>query len=56
LDNATRTEPLSTRHWLLLVSLFVLSLPAVTPRIYSSDEIQYFAYLQSATFDRDLSF
>ena len=56
MDNATRTEPLSTRHWLLLVSLFVLSLPAVTPRIYSSDEIQYFAYLRSAAFDRDLSF
>jgi hypothetical protein len=31
-------------------------LPAVTPRIYSSDEIQYFAYLRSVWFDRDLSF
>jgi hypothetical protein len=28
----------------------------VTTRIYSSDEIQYFAYLRSAWFDRDLSF
>jgi hypothetical protein len=28
----------------------------VTPRIYSSDEIQYFAYLRSLWFDRDLSF
>lgn len=44
------------RQWLLLVCLFLLSLPAVTPRIYSSDEIQYFAYLRSAWFDRDLSF
>jgi hypothetical protein len=28
----------------------------VTPRIYSSDEIQYFAYLRSLWFDHDLSF
>ena len=44
------------RQWLLLVCLFLLSLPAVTPRIYSSDEIQYFAFLRSVWFDRDLSF
>ena len=44
------------RQWLLLIFLFLLSLPAVTPRIYSSDEIQYFAYLRSAWFDHDLSF
>jgi hypothetical protein len=44
------------RQWILLVCLFLLSLPAVTPRIYSSDEIQYFAYLRSAWFDRDLAF
>ena len=44
------------RQWLLLVCLFHLSLPAVTPRIYSSDEIQYFAYLRSLWFDRDVSF
>lgn len=44
------------RQWILLVCLFVLSLPAVTTRIYSSDEIQYFAYLRSLWFDRDLSF
>jgi hypothetical protein len=46
----------SRRQWLLLVCLFVLSLPAVTPRIYSSDEIQYFAYLRSLWFDHDVSF
>jgi hypothetical protein len=34
----------------------VLSLPAVTARIYSSDEIQYFSYLRSLWFDHDLSF
>ena len=44
------------RQWLILGCLFLLSLPAVTPRIYSSDEIQYFAYLRSAWFDHDLSF
>jgi hypothetical protein len=44
------------RQWLFLVCLFFLSLPAVTTRIYSSDEIQYFAYLRSIWFDRDLSF
>jgi len=44
------------RQWVLLFCLFLLSLPAVTTRIYSSDEIQYFAYLRSLWFDRDLSF
>lgn len=51
----TDTGP-SPRQWILLICLFVVSLPAVTPRIYSSDEIQYLAYLRSAWFDRDLSF
>jgi hypothetical protein len=53
---APRASHLGIRQWLLLVCLFVLSLPAVTPRIYSSDEIQYFAYLRSMWFDHDLSF
>jgi hypothetical protein len=44
------------RQWIVLISLFVLSLPAVTTRIYSSDEIQYYAYLRSLWFDHDLSF
>ena len=44
------------KQWILLLCLFLISLPAVTPRIYSSDEIQYFAYLRSLWFDRDLSF
>jgi hypothetical protein len=33
-----------------------VSLPAVTTRIYSSDEVQYFSYLRSIYFDRDVSF
>jgi hypothetical protein len=40
--------------WLAVA--FALSLPAVTPRIYASDEVQYFAYLRSLWFDRDVSF
>ncbi len=40
----------------LLAALFVLSLPAVTTRIYASDEVQYFAYLRSLWFDHDVSF
>ncbi len=42
--------------WVVLVLLFVVSLPAVTPRLYASDEIEYFAYLRSLWFDGDLSF
>ncbi|MEO5894663.1 MAG: hypothetical protein ABIS06_03070, partial [Vicinamibacterales bacterium] len=41
---------------LLLVALFAVSLPAVTARLYSSDEVQYFSYLRSLWFDHDLSF
>lgn len=40
----------------LLVLIFALTLPLVTPRLRASDEIEYFAYLRSAVFDRDLSF
>jgi hypothetical protein len=55
---ATRPSHLELpgRQWIVLICLFLLSLPAVTPRIYSSDEIQYFAYLRSLWFDHDLSF
>jgi hypothetical protein len=40
----------------VLALLFVVSLPAVTARLYSSDEVQYFAYLRSLYFDHDVSF
>lgn len=46
----------SRRELLFLSALFVLSLPAVTPRLYSSDEVQYFSYLRSLWFDHDVSF
>lgn len=41
---------------LALILVFLASLPAVTVRFYASDEIEYFAYLRSLWFDRDLSF
>ncbi len=43
---------------LLVVSclLFFLSLPLVTTRIYASDEVQFFAWLRSWTFDHDVDF
>jgi hypothetical protein len=47
---------LTRRELAGLVALFVVTLPAVTPRIYSSDEVQYFSYLRSLWFDRDVSF
>jgi hypothetical protein len=56
LDTISRVLALSRRELLVLVAAFVLSLPAVTPRIYASDEIQYFSYLRSLWFDRDVSF
>ena len=39
-----------------LVSLFVLSLPLVTTRIYASDEVEAFAWARSWVFDRDVNF
>lgn len=53
------TESLSSARsprWVVLTLLFLMSLPAVTTRLYASDEIEYFAYLRSLYFDRDLSF
>ncbi len=41
---------------LVLLGLFLLLLPLSTPRIYATDEVQYFAYLRSFYFDRDLDF
>ncbi len=47
---------LSSRELTLLALLFLCSLPAVTARLYSSDEVQYFSYLRSLWFDHDVSF
>jgi hypothetical protein len=40
----------------LLLLVLLLTLPLVTPKIRGADEIQYFSYLRSAAFDRDLEF
>jgi hypothetical protein len=40
----------------LLIGLFVLMLPLVTPKIRGADEIQYFSHLRSIVFDHDLDF
>jgi hypothetical protein len=56
LDTLSRLLALSRRELAVLVAAFVLSLPAVTPRIYASDEIQYYSYLRSLWFDGDVSF
>jgi hypothetical protein len=40
----------------VLPLLFVLTLPAVTTRLYASDEIEHFAWLRSWAFDRDVDF
>lgn len=47
---------LSPRELAALVLLFAVSLPAVTARLYSSDEVEYFSYLRSLWFDHDVSF
>ena len=44
------------RDLAVLAAAFVLTLPLITPRIYASDEVQYFAYLRSLWFDHDVSF
>jgi len=41
---------------LAVVAAFLLSLPAITTRLYASDEIQYFAWLRSWAFDGDVDF
>jgi hypothetical protein len=43
-----------SRRWLYV--LFALTLPLVTPKVRGADEIEYFSYLRSAVFDRDLHF
>jgi len=40
----------------ILLLIFLLTLPAVTTRIYASDEVEGFSWLHSLAFDRDVSF
>jgi hypothetical protein len=44
------------RGALLLAALFALLLPLATPRVYATDEVQYYVYLRSLRFDGDLDF
>lgn len=44
------------RGMLVILALFVLLLPISLPRIYATDEVQYYAYLRSIYFDGDLDF
>src|SRR5262245_61444300 len=44
------------RGLILLCALFLLSTVLITPRLYSGDEVQYFAFLRSAWKDSDLQF
>lgn len=50
------SAPLSRSTLVALVLVFLVSLPAVTPRIYAADEVEFFAFLRSLWFDRDVSF
>jgi hypothetical protein len=52
----SRLLMLSRRELAVLVLIFAALLPAVTTRLYSSDEVQYFSYLRSLWFDHDVSF
>ncbi|HZQ07626.1 MAG TPA: hypothetical protein VFD70_13675, partial [Anaerolineae bacterium] len=44
------------RGLLVMLILFLVSLPFVTPRVAASDEIEYFSYLPSLVLDGDLDF
>lgn len=44
------------RGLVILIALFALLLPLATPRVYATDEVQYYVYLRSLRFDGDLDF
>lgn len=48
--------PFTRRELLAVLAGFLLTLPFVTTRIYASDEVQYYAWLRSWAFDRDVDF
>ncbi len=43
-------------RWVALVLLAAVLLPLATTRLHAGDEIEFFAYLRSLWFDRDVSF
>lgn len=56
LGNITSLYQKADKGLLLLCLVFLFSLPLLTPRIYSSDEIEYYVYLRSFVKDGDLDF
>ena len=40
----------------VVIAAWLMTLPLVTPKIRGADEIEYFSYLRSMSFDRDLEF
>ncbi len=40
----------------IILLVFIALLPISTPRIYATDEVQYYAYIRSVYFDHDLDF
>ncbi len=49
-------SPFVRRPAAVFALLFILTLPAVTTRFYASDEVEFYAWLRSAAFDRDADF
>jgi hypothetical protein len=52
----SRSPDAGGRATLVLILAFLCLLPAVTVRLNASDEIEYFAWLRSWVFDRDVDF
>lgn len=48
--------PRSDPGLFVVLIVFLVLLPLSTPRIYATDEVQYYAYVRSVYFDRDLNF
>jgi hypothetical protein len=42
--------------YLVILLIFLVLLPLSTPRIYATDEVQYYAYVRSLYFDHDMDF
>jgi hypothetical protein len=47
---------MTRREIIALCLAFLVTLPAVTSRLYASDEVQYYAWLRSLAFDHDADF
>ena len=51
-----RLHPALDAGALFIIGIFLLLLPFSTPRIYATDEVQYYSHLRSLYFDHDLDF